>query len=104
MSGVTDVLKGAEPPKPKVGDSQYFIGIGLHPLDLLASRLRLPKITNGPVQQRFAPLDFVSVVFDNDTAFITVIAHGKGSVVEDDAKNFPTDELVAQFRILLASQ
>jgi hypothetical protein len=102
-NAIPDVVRGATQLKRNVGKLPYFAANNVEPLELLATRLRIPHQSGVDPWYWFAPqLDFVNMVFDDAKAFITVVAKGKATVIEDDAKNFPTDELVAQFRLLLA--
>lgn len=103
MTGTTSIMEGAQM-KVNVGANPFFAANNINPMNLLAARLRVPMKQGVEGAYWFEPLDYVHIVFDDEKAYVMYVAHGKASVIEDDAKNFPTDELVAQFRLLLASQ
>jgi len=74
----------------------------VYPIELLAVRLRIPTKKN--FATKFGNLDEVHVYLGTDKAFIFYVANGKGGVLEDDVKLYPSDDLCAQMRLLLGTQ
>lgn len=86
--------------------NKFFADAGMEPLVLLAARLRMPVVSNpsADLSMAFAPIEYIEVVINERTARIFYVLNDESNTLEEDAKVFPSDDLVAQFHLLMAVQ
>lgn len=85
-------------------DAAWFSRSGVDPLNLLGVRLRLPREQTMQGENIGFPaksFSHIHVFADAEKVRIFYVKDGVSNTIEEDANIFPSDGLVAQFKLLL---
>jgi hypothetical protein len=80
-------------------DPNWFVRMQYDPLRLLAIRLRLPHREGEIVN--WSPIEHIHVHVSDVKAFVMFVKDDASTTLEDDAKLYPSDRLLAQIKLVM---